>query len=466
MCPTKIDAGTATGSTSLPKRGKVDTLIQTIERALGPGRFVSYAASGEFVQGLEKVEGNLHVLVEKGDAERAVHLYELFLAGCYEKAEEIDDSGGTLGEFFTDLFISWIRARQKAGCLPEETVKQILRWMENDDYGFCFDVEEEVAKALDREGRRLFRQHFEDRFEEAFTPFTAEEPRHIHDYSASVHMAARVLKRSYVGTRNLSAYLTLCERTLPSPKDCENIAEILIAKKRPADALSWVEKGQALEDSRRWGNQGSYRLPSIRQKLLKRLGRSSEARELAWSAFRKHPSLYGYSDLMEYVPRKDRLAWREKALRHAEHTNLTGFLEIGVEQKAWGNLSRRIMAVSNEALEEVSHYVNEPVAKALERRHPLAAARIHCALAMRIVVAGKSKYYAYALEHFQQAKKLFQKNGQGESWLSLIARVRRDHSRKYSLMGGFEAIVAGQPTCRPRSFEQRMRTKWKKQSSK
>ena len=142
------------------------------------------------------------------------------------------------------------------------------------------------------------------------------------------------------------------------------------------------------------------------------------------------------------------------------------FLEISVEQKAWDALSRRIMAVSNEALEGLSHFVNEPVAKGLVRRHPLAAAKIHRALAMRIVVAGKSKYYTYALEHLEQAKKLYEKNGQEESWRSLVARVRKDHSRKHSLMGAFEAIVAGRPTSRPRSFEQQMRTKWKKQASK
>jgi hypothetical protein len=126
----------------MAKRRKADPLIQAVERALDPGRFVSYRASWEFVRQLEEVKSALDGLVETGEAEQAVHPYELFLAGCYEKAEEIDDSGGTLGQFFAELFVSWIKARQKADCRSEETVKQILRWMENDDYGFCFDIEE------------------------------------------------------------------------------------------------------------------------------------------------------------------------------------------------------------------------------------------------------------------------------------------------------------------------------------
>ena len=38
--------------------------------------------------------------IKEGDAERAVSLYEIVLSGCYEKVNEIDDSGGDLGSFF------------------------------------------------------------------------------------------------------------------------------------------------------------------------------------------------------------------------------------------------------------------------------------------------------------------------------------------------------------------------------
>ena len=35
--------------------------------------------------------------MESGEADRTVRLYEMFLSGCYEKVEEVDDSGGNLG---------------------------------------------------------------------------------------------------------------------------------------------------------------------------------------------------------------------------------------------------------------------------------------------------------------------------------------------------------------------------------
>ncbi len=46
-----------------------------------------------------------------------------------EKAEEIDDSSGGLGQFVDDLFRGWIIARQAAGADPDETATRLLGWM-------------------------------------------------------------------------------------------------------------------------------------------------------------------------------------------------------------------------------------------------------------------------------------------------------------------------------------------------
>jgi hypothetical protein len=139
------------------KKGRVDPLVDQMERALDLGRFISYNDSWEFVQDLEEIKGKIDELGGCGETDRAVHLYELFLSGCYDKAEEIDDSSGRLGMFFEELFLAWIKARQQAAGAAEETVQEILGWMENDDYGFCHDIEKKVARALNRPALRLFR---------------------------------------------------------------------------------------------------------------------------------------------------------------------------------------------------------------------------------------------------------------------------------------------------------------------
>lgn len=78
----------------MAKRQHRDPLILEIEQALMPGRFVRYDGMFEFTRHLEQVERKLESVVAGGNADRAVSLYEAFLAGCYDKIEECDDSGG------------------------------------------------------------------------------------------------------------------------------------------------------------------------------------------------------------------------------------------------------------------------------------------------------------------------------------------------------------------------------------
>jgi hypothetical protein len=86
------------------KRKTREDLAGAIEAALRLGEFISYNRSWSFVRELEEVKGLLKGLLAGGQADRATDLFGIFLAGCYEKAGEVDDSGGNLGMFFQDLF--------------------------------------------------------------------------------------------------------------------------------------------------------------------------------------------------------------------------------------------------------------------------------------------------------------------------------------------------------------------------
>jgi hypothetical protein len=61
-----------------------------MEEALRPGRYISEHASFSVVSELEMVAAR----IAAADPERAVGLYETFIAACYEKADEVDDSSG------------------------------------------------------------------------------------------------------------------------------------------------------------------------------------------------------------------------------------------------------------------------------------------------------------------------------------------------------------------------------------
>ena len=76
-----------------PRLG-ADPMERQMEVALNPGAFIPDRACYSFVSELEEVAAGIGKLA---DPVRATALYETFLAGCYEKAEELDDSSGANG---------------------------------------------------------------------------------------------------------------------------------------------------------------------------------------------------------------------------------------------------------------------------------------------------------------------------------------------------------------------------------
>ncbi len=239
---------------NMTDRNLTSNFTRNIERALNPGEFIRYGEMSEFIKDLEKVQEKLAALVDDGQAAQAVRLYEVFLSGCYEKMEECDDSGGNMGMFWDELFCGRVKARQKAGYPAAETVEQILKWQENDDYGLCFEIEKKVVKVLDREGYHLFSTHFQAAVEQALAKLGTDRTRPIFEYKNDIRLPAMSLKRIYQVKGDVTSYAELCERLGLSPKDCEHLAEMEMAKAHWDKALAWVEKGVALEPTRSWCN--------------------------------------------------------------------------------------------------------------------------------------------------------------------------------------------------------------------
>jgi tetratricopeptide (TPR) repeat protein len=447
------------------KRKKADPLILELEFALALGEYIPYKRSWDFVRGLEDVKHKIDALVRDGQAIRAVTLYEIFLSGCYEKADEIDDSGGDLGMFFENLFCAWINARQKAKYDSAETVQHILKWMDNDDYGFCYDIERNMVKELNKKSVNLFEAAIKSRFEKAFATDLQKKHKRVSDCSWEVRKNVSILKVIYVESKDTHDYLALCEGTGTTPKDCENIANIYKVKRQYQNALNWVEKGLKLEKKERWGNQSGFGLTELRQAMLNKLGRREDAFNLAWDEFKRHPSDFSYEKIMKFVDAKDVKLLHQKALEKAKNTSLSGFIDICVKTKELDKLADYILSIDTEQLEELSHYTTERAAKSLAEKHGMAAAKIYSALGMRILNKGQSKYYRYGLEHFRKAQKLYEKAGRDQLWLDVVERVQRNHSRKYSFIPDFEKIVAGHRLKKTDSFEKRTMKRWKKQIS-
>lgn len=441
-----------------------DTLILAIEKYLDLGRFIPYGEVWGFINNLENIKHQIDDLVKQGDTEQAVGLYELFIAGCYEKIEEIDDSSGSMGMFFEELFCSWVISRQKAMLAPEETVKQMLKMIDNDDYGLCYDIEREVVNILERKELSIFENLIYSRFEDAFSSEKSKKQQTIYDFSYDIRHNADILKGIYITKRDLDSYFAICNKVGMTPKDCEAIAKYYTSKKQWKDAISFVNKGLGLEKERSWPNQSSFELSGMKRELLNKLGHKDEALLSAWRDFKKAPSEYSYKELMKYTPKKEAKEWHNKAIIEAKEQSLPDFIKLCTITKEWDILAEHILQVKHHDLESISHYTTEEPAKKLSKPYPVAAAKLYRALGIRILNSKKSKYYHYAIDHFQKVKDLYQKSHLEEEWISVIKSVRKNHSRKHSFIGNFEKIVKG-CISKPPSFLEKTQKQWKKRIS-
>jgi hypothetical protein len=240
---------------------------------------------------------------------------------------------------------------------------------------------------------------------------------------------------------------------------------MLQTKRKPHEALSWIERGIEIENSGSFKAGKSYKLVAMRRALLAKLGRGREALDSAWSEFQAHPSKFTYDELFRYVPKSERGSWHEKAMAASEQGNLASLIELWIGVKEIDRLVERLNRVSDHELEELSHYATEPAAKHLAKSHPAVAAKVFRALCVRILFAAKSKYYYAALANLEEARRCYQVAGLDERWRKLVTEIRRDHHRKSGFMPGFEAIVAGKRARVEPSFLDRARTQWARKST-
>jgi uncharacterized Zn finger protein len=112
----------------------------------------------------------------------------------------------------------------------------------------------------------------------------------------------------------------------------------------------------------------------------------------------------------------------------AAGVSLGEFISLCVKVKEWERLGQRVYSAKLVELEALSHYCTEAAAKALAKKNPLAAAKLYRALGLRILIAGKSKYYDAALDHFEMARHLYCGAGQSSDWEELAGTVRNAHS--------------------------------------
>jgi hypothetical protein len=330
------------GLAMTPRRpgSSTSSLERSIEHALVPGSFISYGVAFSFIRGLEEVESEIARLVATEPGE-AVALYETFLAGCYEKSEEIDDSSGGLGEFVGELYCGWVRARQAACADSVDTAARLAKRMEDDPHGYCYGLEKKVATALDAPGLDAFAAELRRRFDAAAVPAPFSDGPHLRsEPGRSRRRWGDALRALYLHKGDVVVYVALAEQMEVTAEDCDAIAGMLVAQAKAAEALSWVDRGLVLAEQSRGSATVGADLAKLRRETLAALGRGDESLSDAWTAFTHRPSTFTYGELMRYVPEGDRGAWHERAIAAASSAELHSHLQLLLETGENGEARR------------------------------------------------------------------------------------------------------------------------------
>ncbi|MBI4604471.1 MAG: hypothetical protein HY721_21120 [Planctomycetes bacterium] len=176
---------------------------------------------------------------------------------------------------------------------------RLFAWMDSDRSGLFFGVERTAVQALDRRGRAAFAGAARSRFQRELEAFRARGTKDLlGPDSSGLRRAAGVLKTISRAGRDREGYLSVVEAMELAPEDCEALAEVSRALRRPQEALSWVERGLKLSGD----GLTSHDLTTLRMDLLKRLGRGDEAVACAWEAYVKGPSPYAFGELLRRAP--------------------------------------------------------------------------------------------------------------------------------------------------------------------
>ncbi|HSF15652.1 MAG TPA: hypothetical protein VLK65_08870 [Vicinamibacteria bacterium] len=414
-----------------------------MEPALRPGRFVRQGESFAFVKGLERLAGQIDPLVSS-EPERAANLYEALLVGCYAKAEEVDDSGGSFGDFMQRLCCRWVLARQSGSRPPEETARILVRWIDTDEFGYTSDLDDDIVGVLDEKGLAAFVRLSRARFEEA----SKEAGRRMGKIGreASYRKWAGVLRACYQAQNDAFSYIRLCKETGARGKDCLAISNMFEVHGDTRQALLWVQRGLQIELTSSRHDVSVYDLKDRERALLMVLGHPEEALARAWRDFEVRPHSFTYGELMRYVPDAERREWHERAMGRARRGDLTSSVELYLETRETERLIEHVTGVTEDALREVRPKVLRKAAERLQRDHAGVSARLYAALAMRIVGERNSKYYPLALSHLKKAKLCYEKAGLTPGWVALVEEVRSRHYRKSSFMPDFERILKNEPS--------------------
>ena len=182
---------------------------------------------------------------------------------------------------------------------------------------------------------------------------------------------------------DVDAYIAAVEAGGRSEYFAGDIVKRLIAQRRPAEALAWLDRA--------FGRHEEERQIDLRIAALDALERKAEAQDLRWTTFQRFLSAEHLRAHLRGLPDFDDVEAEERAVAHAlAHPDRGLALMFLV---AWPNLKAadQLVRDHHDELDGGQYFRLRPAAEALAEKHPVAATLLHRALAEDVLRRASSR---------------------------------------------------------------------------
>jgi hypothetical protein len=398
---------------------EVEKRLRTIQRSRG---FIEWDKVRPLVRELEGLRETIAGPLAQADPRAAAAQMRLFLELAGSVFERSDDGSGSLGDVFREAGAELGRLwTLLPGRDPVRLAAELLALLDADGYGTTDRLLAASGPALGPDGRVELRRLLQARLD------SLPHGRGRDDFGEprGRFMVSLRLRELSDLEGDVDAYIAAIEAGGRSENFAGDIAERLIAHRRPAEALGWLDRAAVRHDE---GRQIDLRIAA-----LDALGRKAEAQDLRWTTFQRFLGTEHLRAYLRDLPDFDDVEAEEQAMEHAlAHPDRNLALTFLV---AWPNLkgANQLVRDHRDELDGGQYFRLRPAAEALAEKYPAAATLLHRALAEDVLRRASSRQYQYAVRDVKACAglaTLLPDEASLEPHEAFMARLRREHPRK------------------------------------
>jgi len=252
--------------------------------------FVDWRAAGSFASNLDQIAESLAELLKPDTAAMLVDLVEYAIERVEHALEEIDDSGGGVGQTLYRLGELHFKACKLARPDPEELAERLFRCETSFPFGSFHDSARIYRGVLGDAGLQRFRELAEAEWRR--TKPVTNQPADGRIYDSRRRRITHIMETLAELSGDIEQLVAIKQRDLSLGYHYLAIAEIYDKAGQKDKALEWAERGLKAFPARL-----DERLRDFLVAAYLKRKRNDEALNLTWLRFEERPGLEHYKKL-------------------------------------------------------------------------------------------------------------------------------------------------------------------------